>query len=46
LPPPDLEITLENAGSGRRLHWQACSPRGLAMAARLDELTADWNNTR
>ncbi len=44
LPPPDLDITLENEGSGRRIHWQARSPKGLAMATRLDELTADWNS--
>jgi len=43
LPPPDLEITLETEGSGRRIVWQARSLKGLAMAARLDELTADWN---
>ncbi len=44
LPPPDRDITLESEGSGRRIHWQARSPRGLAIAARLDELTAVWNS--
>jgi len=46
LPAPDLEITLENEGSGRRIGWQPRSPKGQAMAARLDELTAQWNNAR
>lgn len=46
LPAPDLEITLENEGSGRRIGWQPHSPKGQAMAARLDELTAQWNKAR
>ncbi len=35
LPPPDLEIWLEeNADGGRRLHWHACNPHGRGIVAR------------
>ena len=42
LPAPDLELTLENAGSGRRIHWQARTAKGAAIAERLTEMTATW----
>lgn len=42
LPAPDLSLTLENAGSGRRIHWQAHTAKGAGMAHRLTEMTATW----
>jgi len=42
LPVPDLELTLENAGSGRRICWQAQTAKGAAIARRLTEMTATW----
>ena len=43
LPAPDLELVLENEGSGRRIHWHARSDKGVDMARRLTEMTATWN---
>lgn len=42
LPGPDLVLRLENAGPGRRIYWQPCTPKGAAMAQRLSEMTATW----
>jgi tRNA threonylcarbamoyladenosine biosynthesis protein TsaE len=39
IPGPDLEILLVIEGSGRRLDWQACSPRGQVIAERLVEIS-------
>ena len=35
LPPPDLCLSMEVEGKGRRLCWQVCTPRGEALAAGL-----------
>jgi tRNA threonylcarbamoyladenosine biosynthesis protein TsaE len=43
LPAPDLELSLENAGPGRLIHWHARSTKGAEMARRLTEMTATWN---
>lgn len=42
LPAPDLELALENAGAGRRIHWHARSAKGVEMARRLTDMTATW----
>ena len=37
LPPPDLTLHLEHAGSGRQAHAEPASARGAAVLARLGE---------
>lgn len=44
LPPPDLELTLTNDGTGRRIAWTACSAHGERIAQRLSESMALLNS--